>query len=604
PVCPDQTGVGTTVAGCLRQLKIPNISGVRVYGRRAGEKHPVWTYAADFVPRKRLVPQAMPEFAASEQYLHDLLVQPQDTVSPQESATSLGQLAGYVRQAVQTSLLRLPLFAPADLPHQVDRRGVNTALIWGMAGLLLAVFTDLATSNILQHYAQLQTPEKTDRTSANQGGAASLLSPAANGSTPTEPLPSVKAPTQPTPKAADLPTLKSAPNLDNGVFNDEGFTGSPSAGVTIAPGEKPYTPSTGLYTPDLENSPYPSFNNPQLDKKLALYYERVLESGPPDVLIIGSSRALRGIDPVALSSALAARGIEDVTVFNFGINGSTAKFADLLLQKILLPAQLPKIILWADGSRALNSGRIDSTYEALTTSESYRLLAQGKPLLSPAASAKLTSTGTSTGVSSAGVPTSTSSSPLIIDITRSYEDASRWFDRTLSVVSATYPQRDQLKGFLRDKFAAIVPAQPKPETSLILPSAIAPEDQTSLLQSDRDGFLSLSVQFNPATYYQQYARVPGSFDNDYRAFRLQGEQSEALKSVATMARDRNIPLVFINLPLTAEYLDPVRREYEQQFQRYMLTAARNLGFGFRDLSELWPTENDYFSDPSHLNRYG
>lgn len=605
PVCPDQTGVATIVADCLRQLKIPNISGVRVYGRRAGEKHPVWTYAADFVPRKRLVPQAMPEFAASEQYLHELLVQPQDdAVSPQEHTTSLNQLVGYVRQAAQTLLLRSPLFAPSDLPHQVDRRGVNTALIWGMAGLLLAVFTDLATSNILQQYAQVQTPEKAARPNANQGGAASLLSPAANGSTPTEPLPSVNAPIQPTPKpAADLPTLKSAPNLDD-VFNQEGFTSQSLSDITIAPGEKPYTPSTGLYTPDLENSPYPSFNNPQLDKKLALYYERVLESGPPDVLIIGSSRALRGIDPVALSSALAARGIEDVTVFNFGINGSTAQFADLLLQKILLPAQLPKIILWADGSRAFNSGRIDSTYEALTNSESYRLLAQGKPLLSPAALAKLKPTNASTGRSRVGAPTSTSSSPLIIDITRSYEDASRWFDRTLSVVSATYPQRDQLKGFLRDKFATIVPAQPKPETPSILPSAIAPEDQTSLLQSDRDGFLSLSVQFNPATYYQHYARVPGSFDNDYRAFRLQGEQSEALKSLATMARDRNIPLVFINLPLTAEYLDPVRRDYEQQFQRYMLTAARDLGFGFRNLSELWPTENDYFSDPSHLNRYG
>ncbi len=599
PICPDQAGVGTAVAGCLRQLAIPEIAGVRVYGRRAGEKQPVWSYASDFVARNRLVPQAMPEFAASEQHLRELLVQPKDSVRLREEITTLDRVADYVRKATQTVLLRSPLFAPADVPDHVDRRGIKTAVVWGMAGLLLAVFTDLTTSNTLQWYASQTTasPASTatsnSATRATNGGPVSLLSPAANGSTPTP----LKSPV-PDPSNPQI-TLKRSSGDDSGAFSKTGFTDGTEPAIAPSP-DKPYTPSRGLYTASLETSPYPSFNNPQLDKKLALYYDRLVESGPPDVLIIGSSRALRGIDPVALQAALAARGYTDVSIFNFGINGATAQFADLLIQKILLPSQLPKLILWADGSRAFNSGRIDGTYEALTASDGYRLLAQGKPLLPPTALAKLKPTAIPSTPDSPATP----SMPILIDINRSYQDASEWFDRTLAEVSAAYPQRDQLKTLLREKFTTIVPVQPQTATAPVLPSAIAPEDQTSLLQSDTDGFLSLSVQFNPATYFQKYARVPGDFDNDYRAFRLQGEQTLAMKSLAAFARNRDIPLVFINLPLTAEYLDIPRRTYEQQFQQQMVTVARESGFSFRDLSELWVTENDYFSDPSHLNRYG
>ncbi len=550
----------------------------------------------DFVARQRLVPQAMPEFAASEQHLRELLVQPPDALQHREEVTSLAWVADYCRRAVQMALLRSPLFAPADLPHQVDRRGVTTAVIWGMAGLLFAVFADITTSNTLQFYSNQTSPTAATNTAGNtatNSGPASLLSPPANGSTPTAITPTT------TPPPAPSVVLPQAPQRNSqGVFNDKGFTDgslSPSLPPSTQPvPDKPYTPSRGLYTASLENSPYPSFNNPQLDKKLALYYDRVSLSGAPDVLIIGSSRALRGIDPVALQHALAARGYRDVSVFNFGINGATAQFANLLVQKILLPNQLPKLIIWADGSRAFNSGRIDGTYEALTTSESYRL----KPLLSPAALAKLPSTNLDSAVAAPTVTT-----PVLLDINRSYQEVSQWFDRALSTVSATYPQRDQLKTLLRDKFTAAIPAPAKPAAP-VLPSALAPEDQTSLLQSDTDGFLSLSVQFNPATYYQQYARVPGDYDNDYRSFRLQGEQAEALQSLATFTRDRNIPLVVVNLPLTTEYLDQPRRNYEQQFLQYMLDASRTNGFIFRDLSELWASDNDYFSDPSHLNRYG
>jgi lysophospholipase L1-like esterase len=121
---------------------------------------------------------------------------------------------------------------------------------------------------------------------------------------------------------------------------------------------------------------------------------------------------------------------------------------------------------------------------------------------------------------------------------------------------------------------------------------------------DIDGFLPLSTRFNPATYYQKYSRVAGNSDADYANFSLEGQQFEALKSLAEFTRSQKIPLVFVNLPLTEIHLDPFRREREQQFQQKMLQVSGELGFTYRDLLENWKTENDLFSDPSHLNRYG
>ncbi|MFM6281785.1 MAG: hypothetical protein ACKN9K_25835, partial [Dolichospermum sp.] len=65
-----------------------------------------------------------------------------------------------------------------------------------------------------------------------------------------------------------------------------------------------------------------------------------------------------------------------------------------------------------------------------------------------------------------------------------------------------------------------------------------------------------------------------------------------------------ISLVFVNMPLTSDYLDPVRSKYEQQFQKHLSKFTSDPNFIYRDLSQLWPTANNYFSDPSHINRYG
>ncbi len=45
--CPSQSKVGPSVVKFLRQLQIPGVAGVRVYGRRAGQKLPLWRYGID-----------------------------------------------------------------------------------------------------------------------------------------------------------------------------------------------------------------------------------------------------------------------------------------------------------------------------------------------------------------------------------------------------------------------------------------------------------------------------------------------------------------------------------------------------------------------------
>ena len=121
---------------------------------------------------------------------------------------------------------------------------------------------------------------------------------------------------------------------------------------------------------------------------------------------------------------------------------------------------------------------------------------------------------------------------------------------------------------------------------------------------DSNGFMPMSGRYNPDTYYRERAYVSGKYDRDYEDFNLGGKQATAFNSVVTFTKTRKIPLIFVNLPLTDDYLDPTRRWAEQQFRQRMQQLSRQQGFAFRDLSQRWPARNDYFVDPSHLNRFG
>ena len=131
---------------------------------------------------------------------------------------------------------------------------------------------------------------------------------------------------------------------------------------------------------------FPSLGSPVLDEQLRLYLSYLATFGPPDILVIGSSRTIQGINPQILQTNLETQGYP-VRVFNFSINGATAQVMNFVLQRLLTPDQLPRLVIWGDGSRAFNSRRVDATFANILKSPGYQaVLAGEKPGFSNRAS--------------------------------------------------------------------------------------------------------------------------------------------------------------------------------------------------------------------------
>jgi hypothetical protein len=584
PICPSRKQVAPKVTQFIRQLNIAGIAGVRVYGRRAGNKEPFWHHGVDLAQRQRLVPEATPEFAATAEYVSELITQDNDEpilrpdLTTEEVQSFVTEVArDWVTTAtttIQKWLLHTQLFTETDQSgSQIpDAQGIKVALVWGTLGLLLTLQTDWILGYIVT------------RTLPSNNVASSSSSQYKSSGSERD---------QPNERTA---FFTSNPQQKNSAFNASGFTqedDSQPQNLNAAPLREKANATAILLA---ARSSMPSFNVRQLDEQLALYRQRIARKGKPaDVLIIGSSRALRGIDPMALSKALARQGYPNVDVFNFGINGATAQVVDFVIRQVLQPSELPKLILWADGSRAVNSGREDLTFKAIATSKGYEYILQ-KAQNSPS-SDDSANTQSNTAASEKTTP-----QPEI----NPYQALNKSFNQILATVSLSYQNRNHVKALLQKQLESLpILSESQNNQSPIQANTDNAEDENNLLQAvDFDGFLPLSVRFHPARYYQKHPRVSGNYDNDYKAFQMGGEQDAALQDLLQFTQSQNIPLVFINLPLTAEYLDSFRRPHEQEFQKYMLKLATTPNFIYRDLSELWPKANDYFSDPSHLNRFG
>jgi hypothetical protein len=608
PNCPQQNWVAPAIVRFLQPLQIASITGVRIYGRRAGQRQPLWSYGTDFAPRNRLVPEATPEFAASEAFVGDLLSQPgalvlRSDIPAEDLRSHVDQWLEEGIQRVQQFLIRSQLFVPVQTTsldsglasdtapvHQAEGQVGKVALVWSAVGLLMVVQTDWLLGQLTQ-----PAPSR-------------LSAPVVAQPSPSpSPLPSPQA----DPPLPNLSLQKS--NLpEQSPFDSSGFTrpGTDEPLPSPSPSPLPSSPLTASPFQARASLPseqgpdaYPTFNSRQFDIQLAAYRRYVEQYGPPSVLIIGSSRALRGVDPVALKTLLAEQGYAGGQVFNFGINGATAQVVDLLVRQILPQEAMPKLFLFADGARAFNSGREDITFNGMVASPGYRTLIAGNP---PIAGTIAAHADSSTSTNSAPLNSVSEESPA--NPAGGYQRINQSLNQWLGVFSLVYGQRDRLKSLVRDGMVAILP-----EDSPFAASNHANHDPEGISPSvlsegqdvvDVDGFLALSNRFNPATYYQKYARVAGDYDSDYKSFNLDGIQTTALANLAQFAQDRQIPLVFVNLPLTQEYLDPPRRRHEEEFQQHMLRLSPQLGFIFRDLGQAFPTQPDYFSDPSHLNRYG
>ncbi|MGG6238950.1 DUF1574 domain-containing protein [Nodosilinea sp. AN01ver1] len=584
PVAPRRRLVAPPITNYLSDLSPMGLEGVRIYGRRSGQSQPAWSAGQDFLARhRRLVPESTPEFTASDTYVNELLVRPEGLVSAAEMEAeleedmALGQWVQDLLSQGRQLLLRSQLLtsaAPdsgdhADSLADLGRAdGLKIAVVWAAVGVLVALQIDWLLGQVVSPPAQQARAED-----VSPEAAAETPAGAAAAAEPADPLADDLA-------ELDWPTAGSDSSWAGGGFTSDDDDGQ----LTTSPSQ-PIVAIDDL----VDRATFPTFNSQQMNEKLALYYQRLEQSGPPDVIIVGSSRALRGVDPVALRKELATIGYENISVFNFGINGATAQVVDLVIRQVLEPDQLPKLIIWADGARAFNSGRVDATYNAIAASPGYREVANRRSQEAEVA----------TDAAPDAVPAAGDSATATGSLPSSYAAMDEWLSEQLASVSAIYPDRDRLKGWFQQRLVAATPS-PASSSQEALDAAM-PEGSTI----DFDGFLALSVRFNPATYYQDFARVSGRYDGDYDSFRLEGQQSEAFANLLSFTQAQGIPVVFINTPLTDEYLDDYRREAESEFLRHMLTlSTTESGFLFRDFAQLWPDRYDYFSDPSHLNRYG
>jgi len=601
PICPPKNAIVPLINQTLEEIGADSLAeGIRLYGRRAGQKQPIWTYGKDYQSRQRMVPEAKPEFAASEAYIGELITPMEESglaaADTAEKDDADVKITRVLSRALQYALLKSQVFIPADdpsglqtakpsgLPKAFQAQSKRMALIWGGVGLFLAVQFDFLVGQALQQ-AQAPLVETTAQ---------------ADDSADTERT----AVERVRPSRFDDELSELEWNSANGQTNDrtssrraetEGFFASAGEGSSFrdtdftaaipSDNELVYSPQQGFVSTEslLASSNIPSFRSQQLDEKLALYRRRVAQSGPPDVLIIGSSRALRGVDPAALRQALGASGHEGLSFFNFGVNGATAQVVDLIVRRLIPPDQLPQIIVWADGARAFNSGRTDVTFNAIATSAGYQ---------------QLEANSTPDGVNDLAI------GGLADQLTQRAQTLDRQLSEFFGQTSSGYTNRSKIRTALSQGFGTIAPEFTRKAASTRAGDTPTGEPtETTLI--DLDGFLALSTRFNPATYYQEHARVKGAYDGDYKAFQLEGEQTIALNNLLRFTIAKQVPVLFINTPLTDEYLDSHRTQAEEIFVQYMVQVAdRSDDFLFRDFGQIWPQRYDYFSDPSHLNRYG
>ena len=322
--------------------------------------------------------------------------------------------------------------------------------------------------------------------------------------------------------------------------------------------------------------PAPNFNISLFNEKLSLLdWQATNQRRSPDILIMGSSRALRGIEPSALEQALAAKGYPNINVFNLGIDGATAQVVNIQLTEILTRPQLPKMIIWADGLRAFNGSRNDVTYEEITASVGYQQLQQALKDGNPS-----------------------QNNPIADRDNGVNNKANQPIAQALNFIFATPTKRQEVRTSVVKSFDNATHVLSNSEALI---AATMPNTVTAL---DSKGFVAFDITFDPTTYFQKYPQVSGDYDLDYRNFEPEGKQFDSLINVADFCRRNNIQLVVINMPLHGTYLDGIRMRYENIFNRRMEELALRESFTYLNFSQSLQNQAVLFSDPSHLNRQG
>ncbi len=334
---------------------------------------------------------------------------------------------------------------------------------------------------------------------------------------------------------------------------------------------------------------FPTLGSAVFDAQLAGYIDYVETHGTPDILIVGSSRSLQGIDPAALRYRLSGQGYDDLKVYNFSVNGATAQVVNFILSE-LLPGDLPEVIVWGDGSRAFNDGRRDRTWESLVASEGYQAMLRGeKPVVASRdpESAEGATEGTVEGeavvaegiIAEAVEAEAVGAEGILAEEAETEEAETEEAETNLMALLRTAVQNPQINKSAASSFLGSLGLNPW-------------------------GFAAVSDSFDPSVYYQAFPQVAGQYDGAYSPFTLQGDQTVALAQAAEFVRSQSSQLIFVNLPLSDSYLDAFRRNLENQFQQFLQTQSNLHSFQVVDLLTQLQGQSDLFADPSHINQRG
>ncbi|MGL5065841.1 MAG: hypothetical protein ACRC62_38220, partial [Microcoleus sp.] len=288
--CPSQSKVGPPIVKLLQQLEISGISGVRVYGRRAGQKSPLWRYgvnlktsgATELAPANVLdapldvfEKDALPEFAPSAAdaslsgfnenlaFAGDVGTSARRGFKIEFPGTKLGEA---ILHALAQPLLASGLFVPNDglSTGTVGAGGVSPdraagiALVWAIAGCLLVFNTDWVLGMLLKSAGVSNSPSVSSASEVCQGPACQPPTQQARAVRSELPTPEPPIPDDPAVEV-NLPRIPWEPSPEENreeAFNGSGFTKPGNTTVPLTADEPPAAPA------------FPSLRSEQLDEQL------------------------------------------------------------------------------------------------------------------------------------------------------------------------------------------------------------------------------------------------------------------------------------------------------------------------------------------------
>ncbi len=292
-----------------------------------------------------------------------------------------------------------------------------------------------------------------------------------------------------------------------------------------------------------------------------------IQQGAPDVAVIGTSRARRGVLAPVLRETLEKQGLAS-SVKNFSLGGAQAEELELMVRRIGESTGRPKLVLWALTVKELR-------HREETPGKSWRYLARFSDWLD------------ARGRLGAGVD------QHLPDALRN-EAA-----RGSYIVRCRFALRDMLAATGDDE-------EGEPENrwetfkNVFVPTRSTLTPMQGGLPADFVGSrrnLSRKVTMQRVKRYLGDAYTQPNWPHNY--------QAERLEATVRHLRELGIPLLLVEIPVHELLEKGMPRKTQQKFRRYVSAVAREYGVPFVTVEELGVSfEPNDFLEQSHLNYRG